>query len=396
MKLGFAPEDEAFRAEVRAFVDANLDPLLRRKLATGMRLEKADHVRWAQALDDKGWLVTNWPVAYGGSGWSPLRKMIFDDELQLAGAPRGQNPGVAMLGPVLIRFGSDAQKAEYLPAIRRATTWWAQGFSEPQAGSDLASLRTSARLEGDTFVVNGHKIWTTMGHVSDKIFMLVRTDPDAPKPQMGISFLLIDLDTPGITIRPIRGLDGGDDLNEVFFDDVRVPAANLVGEINLGWTYAKFLLGNERTGIAGIPASRQLITRIRKTAETRRRNGRPFADDPVFKAALAALEIDLMVLDQMAMRLMTAPDEGATGAEASLLKIRGSEIRQALQALLLDVAGPAALVQIEEAMIDPDYVSTIDQQGAAAANYLDSRKLSIFGGANEIQRNILARAVLRL
>ena len=396
MKLGFAPEDEAFRAEVRAFVEANLDPSLRKRLATGMRLQKADHVAWAQALDDKGWLVTNWPVAYGGSGWSPLRKMIFDDELQLAGAPRGQNPGVAMLGPVLIRFGSDAQKAEYLPAIRRATTWWAQGFSEPQAGSDLASLRTSARLDGDHFVVNGHKIWTTMGHVSDKIFMLVRTDPDAPKPQMGISFLLIDLDTPGITVRPIRGLDGGDDLNEVFFDDVRVPAANLVGELNQGWTYAKFLLGNERTGIAGIPASRQLITRIRRVAETRRRNGRPFAEDPIFQAALAALEIDLMILDQMAMRLLTAPDEGASGAEASLLKIRGSEIRQALQALLLDVAGPAAIVQIEEAMIDPDYVSVIDQQGAAAANYLDSRKLSIFGGANEIQRNILARAVLRL
>ena len=266
MQLAFSAADEAFRAEVRAFVQARLPPDIRTKVERGLRLEHADYVTWFRILEGRGWLTPNWPVEHGGPGWTHLQRYIFDEETLLGGAPRIIASGIQMLGPVLIQFGTPAQKATYLPDIRQSRTWWAQGFSEPGAGSDLAAVRSSAVLESDGkhFVVNGHKVWTSYAQWCSMMFALVRTDPTAAKPQEGISFLLIDMASPGLTVRPIRMLEGGTDLNECFLDNVRVPVENLVGELNKGWAMAKYLLGHERTGIAGIGSCKQQLARARR------------------------------------------------------------------------------------------------------------------------------------
>jgi len=392
MKLEHAAADIVFRDEVRAFVEANLDPQLKRKVELGLRLEHEGHAAWYGKLHERGWITLAWPVEHGGPGWTPLQRYIFDEETLLLGAPRIIASGINMLGPVLIRFGTDEQKQRYLPAIRRSETWWAQGFSEPGAGSDLAAVRTTAVRDGDDFIVNGHKVWTSYAHWCSMMFALVRTDPNAAKPQEGISFLLIDMKAPGVELRPIRMLEGGTDLNEVYLDNVRVPAANLVGELHKGWTCGKYLLGHERTGIAGIGSCKQQLARVRSVAAQQ-----GMADEPVLRRRIAQFEAELMALEFTGLRLMSANQRGRVpGIEASVLKVRGTELRQAIHELLVEVAGPDAVPFEERAMTLAGAEGFAGAPGLAslAANYLDSRKLSIYGGANEVQRNLIARAVL--
>ena len=394
MKLQFTPEEEAFRLEVREFVKTRLPADIKRKVELGLRLEHEDYVTWFRILESRGWLTPSWPVAHGGPGWNHVQKYIFDEETLLGGAPRIIASGIQMLGPVLIAFGTEEQKRKYLPDIRQSNTWWAQGFSEPGAGSDLAAVRTTAVLEpdGKHFVVNGHKVWTSYAHWCSMMFALVRTDPDASKPQEGISFLLIDMNSPGLTVRPIRMLEGGTDLNECYLDNVRVPVENLVGELHKGWGYGKFLLGHERTGIAGIGSCKQQLARARQVAQQQ-----GLGDDPLLQARLAQFEAELMALEFTALRLLSPNQQSRTpGVEASMLKVRGTELRQAIYETLVDIAGPEAvpfslaaqqLEHLDEAAVDESLV-------ALAANCLDARKVTIYGGTNEVQRNLIARATL--
>lgn len=394
MRLDFTPEQEAFRLEVRRFVAARLPQDIKLKVDGGLRLEHDDYVRWFRILEERGWITPGWPVEHGGPGWGPVERYLFDEETLAGGAPRIIASGIQMLGPVLIAFGTAEQKAKYLPDIRHSNTWWAQGFSEPGAGSDLASLRTSAVLDADGrhFVVNGHKVWTSYAQWCSMMFALVRTDPGAAKPQQGISFLLIDMASPGITVRPIRMLEGGTDLNEVFLDEVRVPVENHVGELHQGWSVAKYLLGHERTGIAGIGSCKQQLARARRLAAAR-----GLLQDPLLNARLARHEIELMALEFTAMRLVGAgPGRYAPPVQASMLKLLGTELRQSIYETLLDIAGPQALPFSDEAQFldfeGPDAASP--ELATIAANCLDSRKLSIYGGSNEVQRNLLAQALL--
>ncbi|HTR07817.1 MAG TPA: acyl-CoA dehydrogenase family protein [Paraburkholderia sp.] len=389
MRLEFSAEDEAFRAEVREFVRKNLSPALKRKAELGLRLERSDYVEWYTHLYERGWITPSWPKEAGGPGWTPLQRYIFDEETLVGGAPRIIASGINMLGPVLNAFGTPEQKERYLPAIRRSETWWAQGFSEPGAGSDLASVRTTAVLDGDHFVVNGHKVWTSYAHWCEMMFALVRTDPSA-KPQEGISFLLIDMKSPGVELRPIRMLEGGTDLNEVYLDNVRVPAANLVGELHKGWSYGKYLLGHERTGIAGIGSCKQQLARVKQLGK---RQG--LAGDPLFEARVSRFEIELMALEFTGLRMLSANQQSRVPAvEASMLKVCGTELRQAIYALLAEVAGPDAIAFDEAALLDQAGCEPPSPEDviAVAANYFDARKLSIYGGTNEVQRNLISRA----
>jgi alkylation response protein AidB-like acyl-CoA dehydrogenase len=396
--LNFTPEEEAFREEVRAFLRAELPAALSDKVRSGKRLTKADMEQWHAILNARGWLASHWPVDYGGTGWSVVEGFIFENESALAGAPRVVPFGPSMLGPVLIKYGSDAQKAHWLPRILDGSDWWCQGFSEPGAGSDLAGLKTAAVRDGDHYVVNGQKTWTTMGHFADMIFCLVRTSAEARK-QDGISFLLIDMKTPGIDVRPIITIEGEHEVNEVFFTDVRVPVANLVGTEGLGWTYAKYLLTYERTNIAGIGGSFAALDWLEDIARRERKNGRPLAEDPYFAARLAKVRIDLENMETTNLRVIAAAARGgAPGAESSMLKIRGTEIRQEITSLTRRALGPYAQPFVPEALeagyngeaIGPDYAAPV------APEYFNNRKLTIFGGSNEIQRNIIAKAILDL
>lgn len=394
MELKFSSQDEAFRQEVRAFVRDRLPADIRRKVELGLRLEHADYVTWFRILESRGWLTPGWPVEHGGPGWNHVQRYIFDEETLLGGAPRLIASGIQMLGPVLLAFGTEEQKRQYLPDIRQSNTWWAQGFSEPGAGSDLAQVRTTAVLEpdGKHFVVNGHKVWTSYAQWCSMMFALVRTDPDASKPQEGISFLLIDMKSPGLTVRPIRMLEGGEDLNECFLDNVRVPVENLVGELHKGWSYGKYLLGHERTGIAGIGSCKQQLARARKLAAQQ-----GLGSDPVMQARLAQFEAELMALEFTALRLLSPNQQSKVpGVEASMLKVSGTELRQAIFEALVDIAGPEGvpfsvsaqrLEHLTESAADPEMT-------ALAANCLDARKLTIYGGTNEVQRNLIARAAL--
>lgn len=393
MRLEFSAEDDAFRAEVREFVRQNLSPELKRKAELGLRLERADYVEWFTRLYERGWITPSWPKEAGGPGWTPLQRYIFDEETLVGGAPRIIASGINMLGPVLHAFGTPEQKECYLPAIRRSETWWAQGFSEPGAGSDLASVRTTAVLtrdnEGDHFVVNGHKVWTSYAHWCEMMFALVRTDPDA-KPQEGISFLLIDMKSPGVELRPIRMLEGGTDLNEVYLDNVRVPVENLVGELNKGWSYGKYLLGHERTGIAGIGSCKQQLARVKALGKQQ-----GLAGDPLFEARVSRFEIELMALEFTGLRMLSANQQSRVPAvEASMLKVRGTELRQSIYALLTEIAGPQCVPFDEAALLDQagHEPPGPDNLIAVAANYFDARKLSIYGGTNEVQRNLISRA----
>jgi alkylation response protein AidB-like acyl-CoA dehydrogenase len=393
MDLSYSTEERAFAEEVRAWVAANLSPATREKVLNAKHLAREDYVEWQRQLAARGWAAPNWPRAHGGTGWSAVERHIFEEVLTEAGAPPPIPFGTHMIGPVLMAFGSEAQKRRYLPRILTLDDWWCQGFSEPGSGSDLASLRTRAHLDGEHWVVNGQKTWTTLAQYANLIFCLVRTDAAAKK-QEGISMLLIDMSAPGVSVRPIITVDGGHEVNEVFFDEVRVPRENLVGEAGKGWTYAKFLLSHERTSIAQVGRSKRELKRLKAIAAAE-----GVDRTPAFRDKIAGLEIELMAHELTTLRMIAAESAGkAPGAEASILKIRGSEIQQTLTELMVEAVGPYALPfdpQSREAgwngrPIGPDYAAPL------APDYFNYRKVTIYGGSNEIQRNILAKAVLGL
>ena len=398
MDLGYSESEVAFRRQVREFLADKLPKRIAALVKSGKRLAKRDFEEWQAILHARGWLAPSWPRKFGGTQWSSVQKHIFDEESSMAGAPRVVPFGVNMLGPVLIKFGSHQQKAHYLPRILDGSDWWCQGYSEPGAGSDLASLKTKAQRQSDHYLVNGQKTWTTLGQYADWIFCLVRTS-DEVKPQAGISFLLIDMKTPGIEVRPIILLDGEHEVNEVFFTDVKVPVENLVGEENKGWTYAKYLLIHERTGTAGIGNSNAALEHLKHIASTQLKSGRPLSQDPYFAARMAQVEIDLEAMKTTNLRVLAQADSGAApGPESSMLKIKGTVIRQEINDLARRALGPYALPFVSEALdegyneqpIGPDYANAI------ASEYFNNRKLSIFAGSNEIQRGILSKTKLGL
>lgn len=402
MDLSFTAEEEAFRGEVRRFLDERLPARTAHKVRHGLRLTRADMAEWHAILNTRGWLASHWPHEYGGTGWNAVQRFIFDNECALAGAPRIVPFGVNMLGPVLIKYGSETQKRHWLPRILDGSDWWCQGYSEPGAGSDLASLSTRAvravDADGEHYVVNGQKTWTTLGHYANMMFCLVRTATDV-REQEGISFLLIDMLTPGIEVRPIVTLDGEHEVNEVFFTDVRVPIENLVGEENRGWTYAKYLLTYERTNIAGIGFSVAALERLQQAAAKIMQGGRPLAEDPLFAARMARVAIDLDNMKTTNLRtIVAAAGGGAPGAQSSMLKVRGTQIRQEIAALMRRALGPYAQPFVDEAF-DEGYdgapFGSFDAPDAAKSDF-NNYKLSIFGGSNEIQKNIIAKTILEL
>ncbi|NSX54998.1 acyl-CoA dehydrogenase family protein [Parasulfitobacter algicola] len=394
MDLNYTPEEDAFRAEVKAFLAEKLTPDLANKVAQGRELTKQDHDHWHATLNARGWLAGNWPAEYGGAAWDAVQRHIFEEECAMANAPRIVPFGLAMLGPVLQKFGNDAQKKHWLPRILNGDDWWCQGYSEPGAGSDLASLKTRAVRDGDHYIVNGQKTWTTLGQHANMIFCLVRTNPDV-KAQEGISFLLIDMNTAGVEVRPIVLLDGSAEVNEVWLTNVRVPVENLVGDENKGWTYAKYLLTHERTNIAGVGFSTAGLEAVKRIARTEMAGGRPLIENPFFAARLAQVEIDLMAMAATNLRVISQAASGqAPGVESSMLKVKGTLIRQEINDLARRAAGPYALPFASEAMeetndaIGPDYAATV------TTRYLNNRKLSIYGGSNEVQRQIIAKTAL--
>jgi alkylation response protein AidB-like acyl-CoA dehydrogenase len=396
MDLNYTAEDLAFRDTVRAFLEANLPSDLQQKVRKHLRLQKDDYVRWHRIAAQQGWAAPAWPVEYGGPGWNATQRHIYEEECARAGTPPILPFGVNMVAPVIMAFGNAEQKAYYLPRILSCEDWWCQGYSEPGSGSDLASLKTTAERVGEHYIVNGQKTWTTLGQHADMIFCLVRTDPNVRK-QEGISFLLIDMKTPGITVRPIIMLDEDHEVNEVFFDNVKVPAENLIGKENKGWTYAKYLLGHERTGIAAVGRSKRELLFLKKVATEHLKHGKPLLQDPLFAAKVASLEIELMALETTVLRVISQEAQ-APGPEASMLKVRGSEIQQLLTELMVEALGPDALP------FDTDYLEgkqehsfTGDDAAAPLAGYyFNFRKTSIYGGSNEIQKNIITQMILGL
>jgi len=398
MDLNYTPADDAFRADIRAWLGANLPPALRDKVLQHKRLNREDYASWHALIGARGWSAPAWPAEYGGPGWNATQRHIWDEECARAGAPMVLPFGVSMVAPVLMKYGNDAQKRHYLPRILDGTDWWCQGYSEPGAGSDLASLRTRAQRVGDHYVVNGQKTWTTLGQHADMMFCLVRTDGEAKK-QEGISFLLIDMKTPGITVRPIITLDEDHEVNEVFFEDVQVPVENRVGDENRGWTYAKYLLGHERSGIARVAQSKRELVFLKQFALAQRKHGKPLLEDPVFAAKVASLEIELMALDVTVLRVVASEAQGrGPGPEASMLKIKGTEIQQALTELMFEAAGPLA-APFDVPFLEGEHAHSVTGDDAAAplaAHYFNIRKTSIYGGSNEIQKNIIAQMMLGL
>jgi acyl-CoA dehydrogenase len=384
----------AFRNEVRAFLSEHLPADLRRKVMDHQRLDREDFLRWHRILYRQGWVAPSWPAEYGGANWSMEQHTIFDEECALAGAPETQPFGLRMVAPVIMAYGTAWQKSHFLPRILSGEDWWCQGYSEPGAGSDLASLKTRARREGDHFIVTGQKTWTTYAQYADMMFCLVRTNPQA-KAQEGISFLLVDMRSPGVSLRPIRTLDGGEEINEVFLDEVAVPLSHLVGEVDRGWTCAKYLLSHERFGAARVGRARRELAHLRRLAAARMVRGRPLSEDPVFADRIARLEIDTLALEHTNLRLIERDRRGAGhGAEASILKYLGSMLAQRISEALLDTAGEHALGYCP-ASLERDYAAggpTVEQELEAMPGfYLNLREISIYGGTDEIQKNIIAR-----
>ena len=400
MNLDFTPEETAFRAEVRAFIKDNYPAALRAKQDSGETLTKDDMLSWHKVLAKKGWVAPSWPTQFGGTGWTPTQKYIWSEELALADTQGILPFGIAMLAPVIYTFGTEEQKAKFLPGIYSGDVWWCQGYSEPGAGSDLASLKCKAeRITADDgreyYIVSGQKTWTTLGQFADWGFFLVRTDPDA-KPQAGISFLLIDMKSPGISVRPIITLEGGHEVNDVFLDNVKVPVENRIFHENQGWTCAKALLAHERSGIAGIARSKRGLEKLRSMARTERSDaGGALLGDAFFRRKVAELEIDLTALEFTELRTLAGESSGkGPGPESSILKIKGTEIQQRLQELVLEAAGHYGAPFLRDlghnAQVGPDYAVDV------AGDMFNGRKTSIFGGSNEIQRNIIAKMVLGL
>ncbi len=392
MDTNFSAEDLAFRQQVEQFYDENFNDELVSRLLDRKQFKTAI-IDWQQRLYRQGWIAPGWPQEFGGTGWTLTQKFIFEDVRASRGAPDVIPFGLVMVGPVIYTFGNDEQKERFLPRILKSEDWWCQGYSEPGAGSDLAALQTRAERDGEDYVVNGAKIWTTYAQYADWIFCLVRTSNEGKK-QQGISFLLIDMKTPGITVNPIPTIDGMHSLNEVQFDNVRVPVANLIGEENKGWTYAKALLEHERTSIAGVGDSKKKIATIREQAGREQSNGAPLIDDPMFSSRIAAIEIDLMALEYLELRsLASAADGKGPGTESSLLKLRGTEIRQALDELHMDLAGYYSGTELGEQITNEVGHDFAD---SARNSFMYGRAATIFGGSNEVQRNITAKYVLGL
>jgi alkylation response protein AidB-like acyl-CoA dehydrogenase len=401
MQLELSQEELDFRDQVREFLRAKLPPSIRTKVLEGQDIDRNDMVTWQKVLANEGWGGIGWPKQFGGPGWTPMQMHIFDEESAVAGGPRINPFGLRMVAPVIMAFGNAQQQQRYLPKIASGEEWWCQGYSEPGAGSDLASLKTRAVRDGDSYIVTGQKTWNTLGQFADWIFCLVRTDAQA-KQQQGITFLLINMKSPGVTIRPIVLLDGSVEVNDVWFDQVRVPIENRVGEENAGWTYAKFLLGHERTNIAGVGIAKRELARLRRIAATERKNGKPLLDDPLFAVRIAQVEIDLMALEMTTLRTISAEKhQRAPGPEVSVLKVRGTEIQQAISELTMLAMGPYALPWRREVMeagyqVDPTQVVGPSYASSAAGRYLNLRKLSIYGGTNEIQKNIISKMIVGL
>ncbi|WP_396047826.1 acyl-CoA dehydrogenase family protein [Aeromicrobium sp. UC242_57] len=383
-------EDVAFRAEMREFFTTKIPQDVRDTIAARRELSKEQIVASMQAMNAAGIAVPNWPVEWGGKDWTPLQRHIWHEEMQLADVMPPLAFNASMVGPVIAAFGSQEIKERFLPKTANLDIWWSQGFSEPDAGSDLASLRTTAVREGDEYVVNGQKTWTTLGQYGDWIFTLVRTDPEAKK-QAGISFLLIDMTSPGLTVRPIELIDGGHEVNEVFFDNVRVPVGNLVGEENKGWDYAKFLLGNERVGVAPVGSTKRSLSRAKDFARTAGEGGSSLLDDPLISTRFVELENDLLALELTALRVVAHSADGKPHPASSVLKLQGTVLQQAVTELWVDLAGPNAL-----ATGAGDGSDVPDLARVATPNYLNFRKASIYGGSNEVQRQIIAGTILGL
>ena len=391
MDLNFTAEELEFRNTIRQWVAQNLPQDISHKVHNSLHLTRDDMQGWAKTLGKKGWLGWGWPTEFGGPGWNAVQRHLFEEECALAGAPRIIPFGPVMVAPVIMAFGTAAQQARFLPGIGSGEVWWSQGYSEPGSGSDLASLKTRAERHGDKYIVNGQKTWTTFAQYGEWIFCLVRTRLDG-KPQQGISFLLIDMTSPGITVRPIITLDGGHEVNEVFFDNVEVPAENLIGEENKGWTYAKHLLSHERTNIADVNRAKRELERVKRIAKLE-----GLWDDTRFRDQVALLEVDVVALEMMVLRVLSAEKSGKPSLDvAGLLKIRGSEIQQRYAELMMLAVGPYAQPYVEEAMHagwQGEYI------GAAycaplAGTYFNMRKTTIYGGSNEVQRNIISQTVL--
>ena len=392
MDLAFTPEEQAFREDIRSWVQTHLPRDISDKVHQALRLSRDDMQRWAKILGQKGWLGHAWPTAFGGPGWSAVQKHLFEEECALAGAPRVVPFGPVMVAPVIMAFGTPEQQQRFLPGIASGEVWWSQGYSEPGSGSDLASVKCKAERQGDFYVVNGQKTWTTLGQYGEWIFCLVRTSNEG-KPQTGISFLLIDMTSPGVSVRPIRLLDGESEVNEVWFDNVKVPVNNLIGDENKGWTYAKHLLSHERTNIADVNRSKRELERLKRIAKAE-----GVYDDPRFRDEIAKLEVDVVALEMLVLRVLSAEKSGKNSLDiAGLLKIRGSEIQQRYSELMMLAAGPFSLPFIEEAMEagwQGNFPGGEVANASLASSYFNLRKTTIYGGSNEIQRNIVSQFVL--
>ena len=404
MDLAFTPEELNFRDDIRGWVRANLPRDIASKVHKAQRLSREDMQRWAKILGKKGWLGYGWPKQFGGPGWTAVQKHLFEEECAMAGAPRIVPFGPVMVAPVIMAYGNKEQQERFLPGIASGEVWWSQGYSEPGSGSDLASLRTRAERKGDKYIVNGQKTWTTLGQYGEWMFNLVRTSTEG-KPQTGISFLLIDMKSPGVSVRPIKLLDGEPEVNDVFFDNVEVPAENLIGEENKGWTYAKHLLSHERTNIADVNRAKRELERVKRIAKAE-----GVWDEPRFRDQIALLEVDIVALEMLVLRVLSAEKSGRNALDiAGLLKIKGSEIQQRYTELMMLAAGPYSLPYIYEAMEagwQGDQAASAIAAGlqgfpggdmanaTLAPSYFNYRKTTIYGGSNEVQRNIVAQTVL--
>ncbi len=399
MDLNFTPEELRFRAEVRDFISKNLSRELSDKVISGKRLSREDYLSWHRILHKQGWIAPNWPTRFGGTGWTSAQQYIFEEESAAAGAPAIMPFGVRMVGPVIMAFGSPAQQQFFLPRILSGEHWWSQGYSEPGSGSDLASLKMRAERKGDSYILNGQKTWTTLAQYGDWIFCLVRTATDV-RAQEGISFVLVDMKSKGVSVRPIIMLDGEHEINEVWFENVEIPVDNRVGEENKGWTYAKYLLGHERTGNAGVGYCKRWLKQLKNIAESQPGSrGEPLMRDARFRDKIAQVEIDLMALEVTNLRVIAQEEERrAPGPEASMLKVKGTEIQQMLTELMMQALGHHALPH-QSAAMDAGYdgaLSGPDYGVPLTGHYFNYRKASIYAGSNEIQRNIISKMMLGL
>lgn len=400
MHVNFSQQELAFQREVRAFLEEKYPEDLRKKRDSGMALSRDDTICWQKILYEQGWAAVNWPVEHGGTGWTTVEKYIFENEIGRMNAPEFVPFGVKMVGPIIYTVGNEQQKRRFLPDILSSDAWWCQGYSEPGSGSDLASLKTKAERQGDHFIVNGTKTWTTLAHYADWIFCLVRTSSDVARRQEGISFLLIDMRTPGVSVNPIISIDGAHEVNEVNFENVSVPLENLVGEEGKGWSYGKLLLQHERTNMATVPRSKYRLDRLKETTGRSAHGGAPLLDDSNFARKLAALEIELKALEYTELRTLAAVAVGkAPGPESSILKIKGTVVQQMLDELILEAAGYYALPFVphryETGFPDSEWIG-FGPETQASLKYFNNRKASIYGGSNEIQKNIISKHVLGL